>query len=80
MLIVCLIILSISNLQSSNNSHWAHVKALTNYFSYYALGQNNLGIYDQGDNVDETYIEITAYSDMIDHFENLFNFVQNYTV
>lgn len=56
MLIVSLIILSISTLNVANDTHWPHVKALTNYFNYFALGQNGLSIYDRGNNVDETYI------------------------
>jgi hypothetical protein len=56
MLIICLIILSISGLFRANNTHWPHVKALTNYFSYFVLQQTDLGIYDRGDNLDETYI------------------------
>lgn len=74
-LIALLIVLSICCLTRANNTHWPHVRALTNYFSYYVLEQTNLGIYDQGNNLDETYIEITDFGDIRSHFDNLVSFV-----
>lgn len=38
-----------------------------------------MGIYDRGDNIDEAYIELTSFDEMQAHFDNVANFVENYT-
>lgn len=51
-LIVFLIVLSVAGLYRANTTHYPHVRALTNYFSYYVLEQTELSIYDRGNNLD----------------------------
>jgi hypothetical protein len=39
------------------------------------MGQNGLNIYDRGNNIDETSIEITNYTEMREHYKNLIDVV-----
>lgn len=35
------------------SSHWNHTKNILFYFNYNVLGNDDLSIYDNGDNIDE---------------------------
>jgi hypothetical protein len=63
-LIVCLIVLSLSTVDRLRNSQWTHVRVLTNCFNVLASGQSDMSIYDRGDNIDETIIEIATLADI----------------
>ena len=63
----------------NNNSEWGHIKGLFNYFNFHVLGNDYLGIYDEGYNIDESATEFVLFGDMHDHFENLFEVVENFT-
>lgn len=65
-------------MRQANSTHWPHVKAITNHFSYYALGNTELGIYDRGNNVDETYLELTLYDEQKEHFKNLIQVIEGF--
>ncbi len=62
---------SVTSVVVSTNGMFSHIKSLGNYFHLKILGNDNLSIYEFGDNIDEDRVELTSFVDIKEHFDTL---------
>ena len=53
-IIVCLIMSSVASVSFATDGTFQHIKEMTLYFNSVLLGNENLSLYDEGDNIDES--------------------------
>ena len=65
--------LSLSLVDTSNSQLNQHLRAMQNYFNLRLLDHDDLGLYDQGDNIDESSDELVLLGDMREHLIEIVN-------
>ncbi len=60
------------------SQHIPHDLNISYFFNYYFLGNTNLDMYEDEDNISECFQKYILFSDMSDHFRNVFETIYNY--
>ncbi len=70
---------SIASVKFSTSGFFSHIKNVRNYFNSQLLGNDNPTLYEEGDNIDESELELNLLSDIDKHFNNVVEVVNNFT-
>jgi hypothetical protein len=72
-LVGLLIIASVTVVYSTNREIHQHDRYLRTYFNLNLLGKNDLGLYEEGLNIDECEMEFATLDEIKDHFTKILN-------
>lgn len=70
---------SIASVKSSAQGEFGYIKNVRNYFNMELLGNNDRGLYENGDNIDESKTEFSSFDDINSHFEEVVEVINNFT-